>query len=758
MKRPLAFFCLVLSLVLALFTLIFKPDYPDYSSIARKEIKVTGKVDSVSYRPGEAAQLYDSAQSGAMKMTVVLKDASILSSGYGNISDYRNIPRNGKIICYMADSAYCPKIGATITLNGKAFTFEPATNPGQFDSRQYYRILHIDFGMYSCRTVDESTYYSRILNTLFDIRRNLSQRLDDILPPREASVMKTMLLGESSEIDADLKSLYQRNGISHILSISGLHISIIGIGLYKLLRKIFSSIIPSAVISCVFMFLYGLMTGFGVSSRRAVFMFSISMLANIMGRTYDILTALSLGACLILLEEPLYIYHSGFCYSFGCVLGLVLLTPVLTPDFTGKNIHPLLQRILSGCIMTVTNLPLNLWFSYGLPLYAVILNLFIIPAMSVLVLAGIVLLAVSYIFIPATFPAKILITGILGLFESMAMGADSLPVGYYCPGRPSFLQLAIFLTILVFICIYKKKLKFPVRITVVGVACILLLIRRGGLDIATLDVGQGDCNVIHCCTTPIRLPGVGSDYTMIIDSGSSDTQDIGKYRLIPYLKYSGATDVDAIVITHTDADHISGITELLELCDVENIKIHGIYLSDIDDTMKTDAYYGIVTQASALKIPVTLLKTGDILSPVKNLEIRCIWPSSGYFSTDLNSSSLVMYLKYNTFSALFTGDIGEEAEESMVDLLSQHFQGQNLDYLKCGHHGSSSSTTRKLLELTHPKYTGISCGLNNSYGHPHQETLDRLNQVKSTVLRTDADGAILIHYGRGHLAIHKSNP
>lgn len=740
-----------MSLVPALFTLIFKPDYPDYSSIARKEIKVTGKVDSVSYRPDETAQFSDSAQPGAMKMTVVLKDTAIVSPGFGNI------PRSRKIICHMADSVYCPKIGAEIALTGKAFAFEPATNPGQFDSQQYYYILHIDFGMYSCRIVEESSDYSRILNALFLIRRSLSQRLDDILPPKEASVMKTMLLGESSEIDADLKSLYQRNGISHILSISGLHISIIGIGLYKLLRKLFSSVIPSAVISCVFMFLYGLMTGFGVSSRRAVFMFFISMLANIIGRTYDILTALSLGACLILLDEPLYIYHSGFCYSFGCVLGLVLLAPVLTPDFSGKNIHPIIQRILSGCIMTVTNLPLNLWFSYGLPLYAIILNLFIIPAMSVLVLAGIVLLTFSYIFIPATLPAKILITGILGLFENMAIGADSLPAGFYCPGRPSFLQQAVFLAVLVFVCIYKKKQKFPVRISIIAVACVFLLIRRGGLDIATLDVGQGDCNVIHCCTTPIRLPGIGSDYTMIIDSGSSDTQDIGKYRLIPYLKYSGTTEVDAIVITHTDVDHISGITELLELCDVENIKIHNIYLSDIDDTMKTDTYYGIMTQASAQKIPVTLLKTGDILSPVKNLEIRCVWPSSGYFSTDLNSSSLVLYLKYNTFSALFTGDIGKEAEESMVDLLSQCFQKQNLDYLKCGHHGSSASTTQKLLELTHPKYAGISCGLNNSYGHPHQETLDRLKQIKSTVLRTDADGAILFHYNQGHLTIHKSN-
>ena len=751
MKRPLAFFCLILSLVLALFTLIIKPDYPDYSSIARKEIKVTGIVDSVSYRPDETAQFSYSAQPGAMKMTVVLKDTAIVSPDFGNI------PRSRKIICHMADSVYCPKIGAEIALTGKAFAFEPATNPGQFDSQQYYRILHIDFGMYSCRIVEERSDYSRILNALFLVRRSLSQRLDDILPPKEASVMKTMLLGESSEIDADLKSLYQRNGISHILSISGLHISIIGIGLYKLLRKLFSSVIPSAVISCVFMFLYGLMTGFGVSSRRAVFMFFISMLANIIGRTYDILTALSLGACLILLDEPLYIYHSGFCYSFGCVLGLVLLAPVLTPDFSGKNIHPIIQRILSGCIMTVTNLPLNLWFSYGLPLYAIILNLFIIPAMSVLVLAGIVLLTFSYIFIPATLPAKILITGILGLFENMAMGADSLPAGFYCPGRPSFLQLTVFLAVLVFVCIYKKKLKFPVRISIIAVACVFLLIRRGGLDIATLDVGQGDCNVIHCCTTPIRLPGIGSDYTMIIDSGSSDTQDIGKYRLIPYLKYSGTTEVDAIVITHTDVDHISGITELLELCDVENIKIHNIYLSDIDDTMKTDTYYGIMTQASARKIPVTLLKTGDILSPVKNLEIRCVWPSSGYFSTDLNSSSLVLYLKYNTFSALFTGDIGKEAEESMVDLLSQCFQKQNLDYLKCGHHGSSASTTQKLLELTHPKYAGISCGLNNSYGHPHQETLDRLKQIKSTVLRTDADGAILFHYNQGHLTIHKSN-
>ena len=140
-------------------------------------------------------------------------------------------------------------------------------------------------------------------------------------------MLKAMLLGEKSSLEEEIKELYQLNGLIHILSISGLHVSLLGMAVSGLLKKCGAPIWLRAPFAIGVMWCYGMMTGMGVSTWRAVFMFALHLLAELLGRTYDMLTALSLAALLMLAEQPLLVRHSGFLLSFGAVVGIGIVLP-----------------------------------------------------------------------------------------------------------------------------------------------------------------------------------------------------------------------------------------------------------------------------------------------------------------------------------------------------------------------------------------------------------------------------------------------
>ena len=729
MKRPLATICLFIILILAISTKIIKPEYPDYSSYDDKYIQFSGTVDKITYKN----------KNNSLQMLIYLKNVTSPSDVDG-------------VLCYMSDASYCPHIGSVVTIGGSAFLFESPTNPGQFDSLTYYSILNLGLGAFNCNIVTESKDYSHFLDTLFRIRRNISSMLDNALPETESSVMKTMLLGESTEIDQNTKALYQRNGIAHILSISGLHISLIGIGLYKFLRK-FLMPRSSAITSAIFMFLYGLMTGFSVSSLRAIVMFAFSMTAVIIGKTYDLPTALSLCCALILLDNPMYIYHSGFAFSFGCVAGIAFILPLLMPDKDMK-LPSFLTPIFEGLCMTVIGLPLYFWYYNQLPIYALFLNLFVIPIMTILVTTGILLILCLYLFPSAGGPFKALIVGILQFFEKSAEFADSLPGHFYTPGRPYLWQIIVYLTVLFILIRYKNKVRFALRWLIVLTLSLFLTLRfNPELSVTMLDIGQGDSCVISVSDCPISVPGLTQQYNLIIDSGSSSVKEIGKYRLIPYLKYKGLAHIDAILVTHTDSDHLNGILELLVSSHDNGITISRLYLPDANKNIQNDNYFKLMTLASDANIPVSFIKRGDILYESKTTRIQCLSPFEGNIASDINELSAVVLLNHDLFSALFTGDIQNDSENELVDYISRTGLGTNLTFLKCAHHGSSSSTSLKFLNIVNPIFTGISCGLDNSYGHPHKETLNRLQKLNSTVYRTDINGAIELRVQNNKLDI-----
>ena len=770
------------------------------------------------------------------------------------------------ILCYLREGVPEPEIGSLVILKGTLKNFQQPTNPGQFNAPFYYQILRISFRLNQAEIQVKSDRFYKIAEGLYQLRRKAGSKVDALLPEQEASVMKTMLLGEKGILDEEIKGLYQRNGIAHILAISGLHISMIGMGLYQLLRRAGLKIKLSAILASMIIVLYGMMTGFAVSAIRAIAMFLLQMLAQILGRTYDRITALAVAAVLVLVEQPLYLFHSGFQFSFLCVLGISLILPVLGNVRKGK-------KLFEGVALMAVTLPVYLGVFYQIPVYSMFLNFIVLPMMSILMGAGIVMILAAFLCRPLAIPAAWLITGILMVYERLGLFTEQLPHHYWTPGCPAKWQLAVYVAILIIIavlgrtkrkavlyqkdCIHKdcihrrgscekgklqedmrrhdvlqyEKLQYersqhgmaqhnipryevsqyeipqyemqnkrirriachggkwistygiPVGICwgflLLGV--VMLTWRfRPELKVTFLDVGQGDCIFLQTEN--------GASY--LTDGGSSSVSKVGKYRMIPFLKYQGASQIKAVFVSHADSDHYNGIAELLEQAELEGIRIENLVLTDIADECRSEGYEELVELAGQNGITVQLLHEGQQLQDGELL-FQCLHPSKGYQAEDLNETSMVLLVTYREFSMLLTGDVqgageehltqelqdwkepgvaqmqdvirisGEEEsieeqsiederiEEQIEEKRPQNKMGANhteteLTILKVAHHGSKNSTSEEFLKAANPKIAIISCGKGNRYGHPHEETLERLDKVDVPWFCTKDYGAITV--------------
>lgn len=729
-KRPLAFGCLLLISLLYLACLLspeIRVDYDDYQGC---EVTVTGEVfkkESVRQPNGQILVLY-------------LKDLS------------GKEPPGEKVICYLRSGQDEPRMGSRVTLTGKLKTFERATNPGQFDTYSFYQISGISYRLNQAIILEQSIEYDYCKESLYRFRRFLAGIFAENLPEKESALMQTMLLGEKGELDSEWKAIYQRNGIAHILAISGLHVSMLGMGLFRLLRKCGVPMKLAAVLAAFALLLYGTMTGFSVSAVRAIVMFSIHMLSIVAERTYDLLTALAVAAVLLLLEQPMYFYHSGFIFSFGCVLGITLLVPALTErrkpladPVRGK----MEQVFLSALAIGVITFPVYLWFYYQFPPYSIFLNLLVIPLMSYLMVSGLLLLPIGMLCKPIAVPFAYLISGVFRVYETACSYSEQLPGHILNLGRPEIWQLVLYLTALFLIAVLRKKISLLLRWLIMTAAVFVLTLRPGGgLELTFLDVGQGDGIYVKSED--------GSRF--LIDGGSSSVSNVGEYRLIPFLKYQGTNCLKAVFVTHPDEDHCNGVKELLEQGEENGIRVECLVLPDIGDGSRQEAYHALETAAIEAAVPVQYISAGQQIR-AGELTLTCLHPEKGYESDEANEYSIVLDLSYGDFHALLTGDLEGEGEQCLLDSCQAEEReerspdacqtGESIGagaygytVLKVAHHGSAYSTSEKFLQHFSPCYAVISCGANNSYGHPHKELLDRLKEAGVTVLRTDEVGAI----------------
>lgn len=638
-------------------------------------------------------------------------------------------------------------LGEWVNLSGKVKAFENATNKGQFDACKYYQISGIGGRLYSCKLqnneletdskmMSESASTAKIKvktslvekwncfrNILHKKKRYVMLLLYATMDERDASVMSSLMLGQKALLDSEVKDIYKQSGIIHILAISGLHISLFGMSTFQILRKMHVPTFLSGLFSLIFVIIYGFMVGFGPSSMRAIIMFVMQMLAYLIGRTYDLLSGLCLAAVVLLFMQPLYLYHSGFILSFASVASMALLMPAFENLFCDK--------IRPGLAILLGTLPVHGLFYYQIAPYALFLNLLVVPCVGILLVLGIIVFAVGSLSLRlASFPASV-VSLILQLFEGMSSFTLHLSNAKWIIGKPAFLQVFLYLTILVITCLLAKKMPeiwcYLQLLLAIGILCRNW---QWGLQVSFLDVGQGDGIYV----TDHRGTHV------LIDGGSSSAKQVGQYRILPYLKSEGVSELDAVFISHLDEDHYNGILELIELSDEEGIGVDVIYYTGLVAEEESDKVRELYELAEKHSIRIDTLTAGKIYKRGQ-LSLECIYPKESESFSASNENSMVLLLQYGSFKGLFTGDLEGSGEKRVEEIIGKRNYG-GIDFLKVAHHGSKNSSASSFLKSLQPKISIISAGKNNSYGHPHDECLFRIENVGSSIFRTDEGGAV----------------
>ena len=663
------------------------------------------------------------------------------------------------------------KIGNIIKVRGKLRQFEEAANKGNFDSRKYYLSLGF-YGKIEAGTIEViNSDYSGIRQGLYELRMEIIERLEKLCSDNKGifsiinnknGIIGAIILGDKTDLDSDIKELYSVSGIAHILAISGLHISFIGMAIYRLLRRRFRFLF-SAAVSIPVVLSFGIMSGFGISTIRAIIMFILKIIGEVLGRKYDAITAISLAGLVLLVQNPFVVCNSGFQMSFGAIIAIVLILPIVEEILNTDN--KIIKVLSANFTISLVMNPILAWNYYELPTFSFLLNIVVVPLMSVVIvssIAGIFCSCIMFGFGKAViFPG----CGILELYTFLCNIINKSSVASIVVGQPKVTIIIVYYAILLVVLfglknirtkytraekerniikketglVLEKKAKKERRIKgqnvklrlacIVGfllLNCLIYYIPNPGFYITFINVGQGDGILIH-----------GDNGTKVmVDGGSTSEKQVAKNCIVPYLKAEGIGTIDYSIITHTDKDHISGILEILENNNSNRIRIKNLVMPDIN--MKDDTYNELIEKAKLKKINVLYIKKGDTLSLGKT-KIKCIYPETTTTASDKNDYCTVLSVKNKTSKILLTGDISKEIEEKIKDDIEE-----NYTVLKVAHHGSNYSSSEKFLKKVNPKYSIISVGKNNSYGHPGNETMERLRKQGGVIYRTDEKGGITI--------------
>ena len=617
------------------------------------------------------------------------------------------------------------RIGMFLRVCGKLEEIPGPRNPGEFDSKQYYACRKIYYHMKDGEVCDKSIGYSYFGQLLQEIRQKAETILDEAAGAY-AGIFQAMILGERGNLDAETKMQYQMAGIMHILAISGLHISFVGMGFFRLLKKAGAGNGVAGAVSAFLIYAYGIVTGGSVSAMRAVGMFLVLVGAGIAGRSYDLLSAMALSAIVLLLDAPAYLYNVSFLLSFGAVIGIGALTPEICSLL---NLKKRTAKSLAGSVIVwLITLPIAL-HAYGeVSLAGVILNLLVLPTSGIVLASGIFALPVGIFVIEiakrVVFPGKC----VLFLYEKLCEVVGWIPHSTWIAGSPQLWQCAVYYVMLGVAFAGVKWGKKAASVALVIFAVVFLGYHsRNGLAITCLDIGQGDCCVL-------KMPG-GENF--LIDGGSSNKKNTAVYQILPYLKNQGIAILDGIFVSHTDQDHISGIEELLELCaqKLTTVRVKNLILPDWDTT--GGEYEKLKMLAEQTGIRVQTVREGNLLK-TKEAQIEILAPENGADGSDTNEDGMVMKVHFGKFRGLFTGDIGAETEKKLLDSM------EDVDFLKVAHHGSKYSTCQGFLDVVSPEIAVISCSAKNTYGHPSADTIKKLEDCGAQVEYTMKNGAITV--------------
>lgn len=682
--------------------------------------------------------------------------------------------KNESVLCnriYVYSDSDEVSIGEILVLDGTVELWSSAVNEGNFDAQSYYYTRKVDFKLKDITI--RGRYGSPCVwkEKLWQFKQSLKEVYRMHLGEEECGILLTMVLGDKEQLLTETKRRYQIAGLLHITAISGLHISVIGMTLYRVLRRFGMGFTAAAVCAGTIMYGYGVMVGMGTSVQRAIIMFLLLLTAAAVGRSYDTLNALGAAAIFLLWDNPYLLWDAGFALSFTAILGVAWVGKSKT--FGKSRLEKIGEKIYIHTAIQLTTLPIVAWYYYEIPSYALFMNLLILPCIGILlglgIAGGLSGLAIKQAAAVLLFPCQ----KMLMLCNWLCGICAKLPGAVQIIGRPKMGQIVCYYLLLGMITVWghrkngaakiegvnrEKKngmgvlqisddlqLSEMCRLYVRKIACWLLGVTilaaivcipvHQEFELAVLDVGQGDASFLR----------TASGYHIFVDGGSTDVKRVGEYRILPFLKYKGAGQIDCWIVSHTDEDHISGLKEVLALgYDVRRLVC--------SETIIRDASFQELEElAGQAGTDIVYLKAGDCIH-LGDAVIRSVYPlSETVNAADKNASSLVVQYEDGNFSGIFTGDIGIAEERELLSALGK------VDFYKAAHHGSKYSNSKEFLQVLHPTIATVSCSAANRYGHPGREAIAHMEAVGCAIYYTMESGQITIKCNEDKVWVEEYN-
>jgi competence protein ComEC len=685
-------------------------------------------------------RVVDSSSLSAGKVNLTVDHVRFLYNGTWNIFP-------GKILVTLSSVTGKPNYfyGDRVWGYGLLDVAPEPSNPGEFDYRDYL-VQDGIYGIFKCwqpsdirlSKVQNRSCLEHILRFASKVKQYFVATNSATLPSIHAALLNGIVLGEKSELADDIKDAFIRCGIFHLLVVSGSNVMLVAFLVYVFLKLFRVKRRIAALVSIPLIILYAMVVGYQPPVSRAIIMTVLVLLGLVAKQDVQVINNLGIAAFIALLFNPMDIFNASFQLSFITILSIVLIYPILVSWYPfPKKLLPVQLILYSSIAAFIGIAPLSAYYFNVLPLISPITNLIAGPIVSIILPAGFL----SGFIYPLSPAISQLVANtnwlLLSILINVVQFLYFIPGSYYYIGKPALWVIGVYYILLLgFIHSFyptefapdytvRKKWLFA-TLSFILILFILTSFHPWNrtLQITFLSVGQGDSMVLQFPNGKTRL----------IDGGEYLA---GKRNLVPYLRRQGITQLDTIILTHPHNDHVGGLINVLN-----NFSI-GRVVDSKQEQFDPEYYPKFNEIIQQKKIPVQKAVRGANIPTYSGATIRIFNPPVGFlknFRSEVNNNAIVLQVIYGRVTAMFTGDIEQEAES---DLMRTGFP-LGATILKVPHHGSATSNATSFLQEVHPQIAVISVGKNNWFNLPSLKIIDKLNQMNSQIYRTDLDGAIII--------------
>lgn len=641
--------------------------------------------------------------------------------------------KNKKFIIYInKNNNKLFKYGDLIKIQGEYSSPQTARNYKGFDYSKYLKILKI----YGIIKIEEANLLKENdLNFVLISINNLKQKMIDHanknMPQKTANLLLGLLIGQKDNIQEDIIKSFRTANLSHILAVSGAHTSYIILGLTYIITKSKAPRRIGYIITIIILLVFIIITGASYSVIRACIMSIITISAKLFYKKENFFISICVSLFIILIQNPFAINDIGLKLSFLGTIGIIVFNKNITEFFIRIKIKENIAKVLSLTfsaqlmIMPITILNFN---TFSLTFF--ISNILASPLLGIIIILGFIAIFVSFVLNPISKILFFVLNLFLELLIFISEIVTKIPGSSILVKTPNLVSVITYYILILFINYFFIIKKNPIRrfqkkiikiCTIKNIKRIIKIIARIFLIISFLtmlvrvinptlkiyfiDVGQGDCTLI---ITP-------KGKKILIDGGEGKNE-----ILLPYLLDRGINKIDYIIISHFDSDHCNGLIEVME-----KIKVGKVIVSK--QPGESEEYRNILEIIKRKNIEAYVVKAQDRITIEKDLYINILNPAGKLEFNDLNNNAMVAKLIYKNFSMLFTGDI-EKAEENIAQKYKNNLKST---ILKVAHHGSKTSTNEEFLKYVEPQIALIGVGENNKFGHPNQQTIEKLKNIRS---------------------------